>query len=261
MSNDKARGTGWARGEEDQLLGPEEVAGRVGVAKVTIWRWCREGRLPCIKAGKGWRVRRSALEDFLVSKERPVTLTGQLRSFITVPDNLMAIAQSPELLHRLDVAFLRVGEARGGKLVKFHGEEPETLDRLRDEYENLGFQARRLEAEGRLDFRTEPTPPSDRAEGLRRYLDEDVAVEAGRSVWVTFDWAESLDPQEAIAYQEAVAHLVNRRQLVVGTAVLEEVMNEWAPDLRRRSQLLHSGVVWLSEAGLALSCVTPPPPD
>ena len=59
MGKDRAGGRGPDQGEE--LLGPEEVARRMGVAKVTIWRWCREGRLPCIKAGKGWRVRRSAL--------------------------------------------------------------------------------------------------------------------------------------------------------------------------------------------------------
>ncbi len=233
----------------------------MGVAKVTIWRWCREGRLPCIKAGKGWRVRRSALEDFLISRERPVTLTGQLRSFVTVPDNVMAVAQRPELLHRLDAAFLRVGEAHGGKLVKFHGEDPENLEGLRDAYESSGLEARRLETGGRLDFRIEPAPPSDRAEGLRRYLDEEAAAETGRTVWATFDWAESLGPREAISHQESVAELVNERQIVVATSVLEEVMNEWSPDLRRRSQLLHSGVVWLSDTGLSLSRVTPPPPD
>jgi len=46
---------------------------------------------------------------------------------------------------------------------------------------------------------------------------------------------------------------------VVKTAVLEEVIDEWPGKMLRRSQVAHSGTVWLSESGLALSRVTPPP--
>src|ERR687897_3635664 len=106
------------------LLGAEEVAGLVGVKETTVYKWCKEGRLPCLKVGKHWRVRREALEDFLKSSERPITLVGQLDSFLRVPDNVLAIVQNVDILHRLDAAFFRVGEARGGLLVKFYaGEE------------------------------------------------------------------------------------------------------------------------------------------
>ena len=47
------------------LLGPEEVAEYLGVGLVTVYRWCREGRLPCLKVGKHWRIRQGALEDLL----------------------------------------------------------------------------------------------------------------------------------------------------------------------------------------------------
>ena len=33
------------------LLGAEDVAGMLGVKESTIWRCCREGRLPCLKVG------------------------------------------------------------------------------------------------------------------------------------------------------------------------------------------------------------------
>ncbi len=113
------------------LLSAEDVAGYLGVGQVTVYRWCREGRLPCLKVGKSWRIRREALEDFLKRSERPATLTGQLRSFLTVPDNVLGVAQNQELLHRLDTAFFQVGEARGGLLVKFSASESASEDELR----------------------------------------------------------------------------------------------------------------------------------
>lgn len=103
------------------LLDVEEVASFLDVGPVTIYRRCREGRLPCLKIGRSWRIRREALEEFLRQSERSTTVVGQLSSFITVPDNLIAITQTPDLLHRLDATFFLVGESRGGMMVKLHG--------------------------------------------------------------------------------------------------------------------------------------------
>jgi excisionase family DNA binding protein len=58
-----------ARALEKELLGAEDVAGLIGVNENTVWRWCREGKLPCLKIGKHWRVRREDLEDFLKEAE------------------------------------------------------------------------------------------------------------------------------------------------------------------------------------------------
>src|ERR687893_188766 len=109
-------GKGTAR--ETELLAATDVAGLVGVKETTVYKWCKEGKLPCLKVGKHWRVRREALEDFLKGSERSRTLVGQLDSFLRVPDNVLAIAQNVDILRRLDAAFFRVGEARGGLLVK-----------------------------------------------------------------------------------------------------------------------------------------------
>ena len=91
------KGLGLATSPEDgqgiELLGAEEVARLLGVKESTIWRWCREGRLPCLKVGKHWRMRRGALEDLLREKERSTTLVGQMDSYLRVPDNVLAIAQ------------------------------------------------------------------------------------------------------------------------------------------------------------------------
>src|SRR5215210_9142179 len=108
---------------DKDLLSVEDVAELMGVGKATIWRWWREGNLPCLKVGKHWRVRREALENFLKQRERSTTLVGQLGSFLRVPDNVLAITQNRDILRRLDAAFFRVGEARGGLLVKFYAGE------------------------------------------------------------------------------------------------------------------------------------------
>src|SRR5919112_6819985 len=105
-------GKGTTRDEE--LLGAADVASMIGVKETTVYRWCKEGKLPCLKVGKHWRVRRGVFEDFLRESERPRTLVGQLDSFLRVPDSVLAIAQNVDILHRLDAAFFRVGEARGG---------------------------------------------------------------------------------------------------------------------------------------------------
>ena len=49
----------------EALLSAEEVALYFGVKATTVYRWCREGRIPCMKIGKHWRVRREELVDFL----------------------------------------------------------------------------------------------------------------------------------------------------------------------------------------------------
>ena len=111
-------GKGTARDKE--LLAATDVAELIGVKETTVYRWCKEGKLPCLKVGKHWRIRREALEDFLKRSESSRTLVGQLDFFLRVPDNVLSIAQNIDILRRLNAAFFRVGEARGGLLVKFY---------------------------------------------------------------------------------------------------------------------------------------------
>src|SRR3712207_7067847 len=89
------------------LLSVEEVAGYLGVGPVTIYRWCREGRLPCLKIGKSWRGRREALEEFLRRGERLATLGGGVRTFLEGTDNGIGVTQDLDLLQRLDADFFR----------------------------------------------------------------------------------------------------------------------------------------------------------
>ena len=242
-----------------ELLSAEDVAALMGLKESTVWRWCREGRLPCLKVGKHWRVRREALENFLEQSERSPTLTGQLGSFLQVPDNVLAIAQNIDILHRLDAAFFQVGEARGALLVKFYGGEEHSEDELRAEFEENGLEVGRLEQEGRFLMRPEEDPLGGREEALGRLLEEE--SETGRTVWASFNWVRQLDLQTALEQQERLTQLVDARQLVVKTAAIEAALEEWSASELRRVQSSHAATIMASESGLSLSRATPMPPS
>jgi excisionase family DNA binding protein len=248
-----------ARSMERELLGAEDVAALIGVKETTVWRWCREGRLPCLKVGKHWRVRRKALENFLEHSERSATLVGQLGSFLQVPDSVLAIAQNTDILHRLDAAFFRVGEARGGLLVKFYGGEKDSEDELRARFEENGLEAERLQREGRLLMRPEKVPlGGGREDALARLLEEEGGE--GRTVWASFNWVIEVELETALKQQERLSELVDTRQLVVKTAAIEEAIEGWSWAQLRRVQSSHSATILASESGLSLSRATPMPP-
>ena len=246
------------RAPDKELLGAEDVAGLIGVKETTVWRWCREGRLPCLKVGKHWRVRREVLEDFLKRSERPATLVGRLDSFLQVPDNVLAIAQDAEILRRLDAAFFRVGELRGGLLVKFYGGEKDPEDELRAHLEQNGLEVGRLEREGRFLMGPEGDPLDGRGDALGRIVEEE--ARKGRTVWASFNWALQVDLETALEQQDRLSELVDSRQLVVKTATLEEVIDDWSSSALRRAQSSHSGTILASHSGLSLSRATPMPP-
>jgi excisionase family DNA binding protein len=254
-----AVGEGGVFGGGDELLGAGEVSRVLGVGEVTVWRWCREGSLPCLKIGRRWRVRRSALEEFVRKSERSETLVGKLRPFIGVPDNLLAIVQDKELMLRLDAAFFRVAESRGGVLVKYQHEDERlpSIGEVRKWLEGSGLDVARLEEAGRMRLLQASGELGGRMEEVELLVDEE--REGGRSVWVNFDWDLRMGVEEALEQQRALAGFVESSEVVLKTTILEEDLDGWPGSLQRRAQVTHSGTMWLSEAGLALSRVTPPP--
>jgi len=230
----------------------------IGVKETTVYKWCKEGKLPCLKVGKHWRIRREALEDFLRESERPRTLAGQLDSFLRVPDSVLAIAQNVDILHRLDAAFFRVGEARGGLLVKFYAGEEHSEEELLADFEENGLEARRLKREGQLLMRAEEEPlGGSRGEQLGRIIEEDGGER--RTVWATFDWVKPVELQTALEQQKRLTELVDASQLVVKTAAIEEAIDQWTASQLRRVQSTHSASILASEEGLSLSRATPMP--
>lgn len=241
------------------LLGAEDVAELMGIKESTVWRWCREGTLPCLKVGKHWRVRRAAFEDFLRKAERPTTLVGQLGSFLQVPDSVLAIAQDRDVLHRLDSAFFRVGEVRDGLLVKFFGGEDRSEEELLERFEANGLEAGRLMREGRLLMRPEENPLDGREDLLGRLIDEE--TKEGRTVWASFDWAVDVELDKALEQQDRLTRLVDAQQLVVKTAAIEEAIEEWSSSALVRAQTSHSGTILATAGGLWLARGTPMPPS
>ena len=138
--------------------------------------------MPCLNVGKSWHIRREELEGFLRQGERPPTLTGQLHSFLTMPDNVLGVAQNQELLHRPDAAFLSVGEARGGLLVKLAGGKPLSGAELRADLESKGLAVGRLEEEGRFRYVRDGDSPDVWIETLREFVSE-AGGTGGRTIW------------------------------------------------------------------------------
>lgn len=241
-----------------QLLTVDEVAHELDLRATTIYQWCREGRLPALKLGKEWRIRRAALDAFLEQSERRPTLVGQLRNFLTVPDHVLGIAEDTALLHRLDAAYFQVGEARGALLVKFTDGEAESTDALRDALEENGLAARRLEMAGRMRFIPETDPLGDRAGALREFVE--TAGEGGL-IWVSFNWTERVDLETTLRQEGTISAVVNNRRLVVKTALLQAITDDWPPPAQRRAQDTHAGVIWLSERGLGLRRIVSLPPE
>src|SRR5215218_7173955 len=246
---------------ETELLAATEVAELIGIKQTTVYRWCSEGKLPCLKIGKHWRIRREVLEDFLKESGRPRTLVGQLDSFLRVPDSVLAIAQNIDILHRLDAAFFRVGEARSGLLIKFYAGEEHSEEELLLDFEQNGLEARRLKRQGRLLMRAEEEPSQgSRWRQLGQLIAEKGGVE-GRTVWASFDWVKPLQLETALEQQRQLSELVDARQLVVKTAAIEEAIDEWGVSQLRRVQSMHSAMIVASEEELLLSHATPMPPS
>jgi excisionase family DNA binding protein len=243
---------------ETELLAAADVAELIGIKETTVYRWCKEGKLPCLKVGKHWRIRREALEDFLKESERPRTLVGQLSSFMREPDNVLAIAQNIDILHRLDAAFFRVGEARGGLLVKFYAGEEHSEEELLSEFEGNGLEASSLRREGRLLMRPEEEPlGGSRGAQLGRLIEEEGGE--GRSVWASFDWVRPVELETALEQQKRLSVLIDASQLVVKTAAIEQAIDHWSASQLRRVQSTHSAIILASEEELSLSRATPMP--
>ncbi len=243
---------------EEELLSTDEVARFLGVGQVTVWRWCREGNLPCVKIGRYWRVRRQALEEFVRRSERSETLVGRLSSFLEVPDNVFAIVEDRELMLRMDTAFFRVAESRNGVMVKYHrAGRNDPVEEIRSGLRDRGIEVSRLEDEGRLYFIAEEGEPENRIKALKRLVAEQ--NDEGWVVWVNFNWEERIEVETALRQQQEITQLIEDSNLVIKTTVLEAELDRWSGALQRRAQTFHSGMIWLSRTGLALSRVTPPP--
>lgn len=143
-------------------------------------------------------------------------------------------------------------------MIKYHaGTSGTDLEGLRSDLERYGFEARRLEREGRFRLLSDVSSPGDRAEELERLTVEEPVD--GRSIWAAFNWEERIDLEASLEQQRALTKFVEGGSMVVKTSVLEEKLEEWPEGVDRRAQLQHSGTIWLAEEGVSLSRIGPLP--
>jgi hypothetical protein len=125
--------------------------------------------------------------------------------------------------------------------------------------EENGLQVGRLEREGRFFMRPEGDLRGGREEVLGQLLEE--KANEGHTVWASFNWALEVDLETALEQQERLAEIVDARQLVVKTAALAEVIDEWPSAELGRAQSSHSATILATEGGLSLGRATPMPPS
>ncbi len=103
---------------QKDLLSAEDVAEYLGVGLITVYRWCKEGRLSCIKLGKHWRIRREALQDFLEQRERPATPSRELHSFLSTLPAHIAIIDSTGTIVAVNEAWRDFAKSNGAIVSK-----------------------------------------------------------------------------------------------------------------------------------------------
>lgn len=55
--------------DNHDILTTEEAADYLRVSQYTIWRWCKEGRLPAFQIHRTWRIRKDKLDEFIKELE------------------------------------------------------------------------------------------------------------------------------------------------------------------------------------------------
>ena len=54
----------------DELLSVYDITAYLRVNRATVQKWCREGRLPAVKIGRDYRIRRRDLEAWYEAQRR-----------------------------------------------------------------------------------------------------------------------------------------------------------------------------------------------
>jgi excisionase family DNA binding protein len=241
------------RDTENDLLDVEAVARQLDVGPITVYRWCRDGRLRCLKPGKSWRIRRTDLDAFLQQSARPHTLAEHLDRFLTVPDQILTVTEDAGLLARFDAAFFQVGAARDALLVKFYDRRAMSHSGLQASLRQHGLDVDGLEKRKRLRWSPE-TSLEDAVISLQRILGEE---REEQPIWAAFNWPSVGEMEAKLHQQEILSAIVaTHPQLVISTGVVEPEPDAW-PSLSEQWQLLSSlqGLIRYARSGLLLSRV------
>ncbi|WP_018085181.1 MEDS domain-containing protein [Desulfurispora thermophila] len=133
----------------EELFTVEEVAEILKTTPNTIYRWLRAGKLPGIKLGKEWRIKKETLSSKL--QETNITgIKGQsfLDSIDPQHDHVMAVTRDTNNLYNLEAEFFKKGLSRGYRL--FKGCWWQNPDDVRQELSIRGLPIEELEAKNSL---------------------------------------------------------------------------------------------------------------
>lgn len=93
--------------EEEKLMSPEEVAGKLRVTAAAVRQWVRTGKLEAFRAGKLIRITPGQLDEFLATSRQKAMegeLSGKPREY-TLEEIEQFVADDkldPELAKRID---------------------------------------------------------------------------------------------------------------------------------------------------------------
>ncbi|TYP58549.1 MEDS domain-containing protein [Thermosediminibacter litoriperuensis] len=133
----------------EELLTVEEVAKILRTTTNTIYRWLRAGKLPGIKLGKEWRIRKETLASKL-NETNSTSIKGQrfLDKIGPHSDHVLAVTRKTHDLYNLEAEFFKKGLSRGYRL--FKGCWWQKPDDARRELSIRGLPIEELEAKNAL---------------------------------------------------------------------------------------------------------------
>ncbi|MDQ7097103.1 MEDS domain-containing protein [Desulfosporosinus sp. PR] len=127
----------------NELLTVEEVAVFLRTTPNTIYRWLRSGKLPGVKLGKEWRIRKEVL-DAKLAETTPMLKRQSLLDGIELKSNhMMAISSNEDDLLDLEAEFFKKGLALKQRL--FKGCWWQNTDDVRQELAARGVPIEELE--------------------------------------------------------------------------------------------------------------------
>ncbi|MFZ5641847.1 MAG: MEDS domain-containing protein [Bacillota bacterium] len=133
----------------EELLTVDEVADILRTTPNTIYRWLRAGKLPGVKIGKEWRIRKETLASKLTETNTAI-IKGQgfLDNIDPQHDHVLAVTRNTNNLYNLEAEFFKKGLSRGHRL--FKGCWWQHPDDVRQELSIRGLPIEELEAKNSL---------------------------------------------------------------------------------------------------------------
>ncbi|PKM81224.1 MAG: excisionase [Firmicutes bacterium HGW-Firmicutes-14] len=104
---------------KERLLTVDEVAEILRTTPNTIYRWLRAGKLPGVKIGKEWRIKKETLAAKLTESNTAIVKSeGFLDSIDRQHDHVLAVTRDTNNLYNLEAEFFKIGLSRGYRLFK-----------------------------------------------------------------------------------------------------------------------------------------------